>query len=1464
MVSKMAAAFLSRQIGTNVEIGEINFNIRGTFRLNDFIIDDRQGHNMLTIDRLESRLNWINFSAQKVSVASLNMEGLDFALRKYHGRELSNLGFFLQYFLPAHADTLEKEREPWVIMVKDLQLRNMHFLYENEDRKTGGPGIDYADLELIDMDLLMNNLEVDGDTITGRIQNLAFVEKSGFELEEFSGSTRFTPLGLSVKNMKIITNNSSIDADFSFDYDNLSAFSNFITEVRFDATVRETGLEMSDIGYFAPTMFSMTDFITFKGDFRGTVANIHGKKIEAGYGNNTHFVGSISMNGLPDIYETFIHADIEQLTSSAADVRSFQLPGDAEKIPVPDLLVKMGIVNINGKFTGFYNDFVSRAVFRSRLGRLSTDIILRTLEGENVLAYEGRLEATGLNIGKLFDAQSLGKTSFVLDVDGQGVEPEKLDLKAEGTVKSLELMGYDYQNIIVDGHLESQVFEGMMSIRDENLDFTFNGLVDFNEERPRFNFQSKINHADLFNLRLTDRDSTAILSTRLDIDFQASSIDNIQGIVVFDSISYREGAQDHFLDSLTISAHASENAGTRFSLSSDWIEAEVKGDYQVSRIAPAIRQYVARYSDVLASEIGEGGGNGYQQQVDFNVLLKQPDALTGLFAPGLQISPGSHLEGKFDAEAASLEIDGRSNLLDYSGIKGYNWRMKTYSDQEQFHLLTGFSRLMFIEPSETDSARFGIDSLSVVNRLKADTLRYDVVWDDLDNTGTNTAEFEGMVSLDGTNQFTAYFSEVDLLVDSTQWRVDPDNRITYDTSGLFIREMSFYSDSSRFAINGGVSENPTDSLRLEFHELDISHLDRLLVNRDVNVDGVLSGNATLVNLFSIPNFLVDIEMNRLAFNKAELGTLQLNTSWDDEDGRLDVEMQILDHGNLGVSRILDVTGNYFPAGRRENFNFDVTLQNLGTRMFNPFVDEYIHIDRESLASGKLKVTGSYNKPVVDGKINLLRTQFLIKYLNTKYSAAGSVNFSENAINVGELNVYDTRRRSASLSGNVTHDYFRDFILDIQINHENFSALNTTARDNELFYGTAVVTGLVDIDGPLDDITMNIAARTNDGTRIMIPISSALSVSENDFIIFINNADTTEKQEQVYNVNLKGLSMTLELEVTPDADIQIFLPYGMGNIKGFGSGDINLGITPRGDFTINGDYQISDGEFFFTLENLIGREFNIREGSSISWTGSPYDATVDITATYDVKTTLAGLRLQTDSTSVYNTRLQVECIIHLQNALFNPDIRFSIDFSNVDDDTKQIIYASLDTTDQSAMSQQIVSLLVLGSFSYTTGGPNIGATGFKLLSNQLSDWLNKISKDFDIGINYQPGTKLTEDELEVALRTQLFNDRLSIDGNFGVRGTSEAQNTSNVVGDINVEYMITDDGRFRIRAFNRTNDISFLEDNAPYSQGVGVFYRKEFETFGDLFSNDKKEKKKNEKGKSRNDKAVSESAKRDEE
>jgi hypothetical protein len=252
-----------------------------------------------------------------------------------------------------------------------------------------------------------------------------------------------------------------------------------------------------------------------------------------------------------------------------------------------------------------------------------------------------------------------------------------------------------------------------------------------------------------------------------------------------------------------------------------------------------------------------------------------------------------------------------------------------------------------------------------------------------------------------------------------------------------------------------------------------------------------------------------------------------------------------------------------------------------------------------------------------------------------------------------------------------------------------------------------------------------------------------------------------------------------------------------------------------------------------------------EGGRISWTGDPYDADIDLRGVYRLKTSLTSLGPSIDSTK--RSRINVEAVIHLTDQLFNPTINFSIRLPNADEEMNSLVFSVIDTTNDAMMTQQILSLLVLGSFSYT-GGENasIGASSFSFISGQLSNWLSQISKNFDIGLHYKPGDKLSDEELEVALSTQLFNDRVTIDGNFGVIGNRQTnENASNIVGDVDINVLLTPDGRLRMKAFNHSNTSTWFnlrayEDYSPYTQGVGFSYRQEFDRFGDLFRRKRKQ------------------------
>ena len=396
----------------------------------------------------------------------------------------------------------------------------------------------------------------------------------------------------------------------------------------------------------------------------------------------------------------------------------------------------------------------------------------------------------------------------------------------------------------------------------------------------------------------------------------------------------------------------------------------------------------------------------------------------------------------------------------------------------------------------------------------------------------------------------------------------------------------------------------------------------------------------------------------------------------------------------------------------------------------------------------------------------------------------------------------------------------------------------------MFYGSAFATGRINSYGPFDNLNLDVIAKTEKGTNVKIPVSYGTEVTENDYIVFINKDDDTLQKIRDYKADMNGISLYLDLNITNDADIQMFLPYNMGNIKGRGKGDIKMTINPAGEFTMDGDYIINRGSFFLTLQSILNRNFEIRRGSRISWTGDPYNAEINLKAVYKVKTKLGQFAPEQDSA----TRVPVDCVISLSNRLLNPEIKFTVEFPDLKDDTKQFIYARLDTNDQAMMSQQMISLLVLNSFTDPSGtSSGVGFNTYSLLTNQLNNWLSGISNDFDIGINYRPGDELSAQEVEVALSTQLFDDRVLVDGNVGMRENEQTQKTNDIVGEVTVEVKITKDGRFRAKAFNKSNNDYLYKSYAPYTQGVGVFYTQEFNRIKDLFKKkDKKEKQKKDK------------------
>ena len=534
-----------------------------------------------------------------------------------------------------------------------------------------------------------------------------------------------------------------------------------------------------------------------------------------------------------------------------------------------------------------------------------------------------------------------------------------------------------------------------------------------------------------------------------------------------------------------------------------------------------------------------------------------------------------------------------------------------------------------------------------------------------------------------------------------------------------------------------------------------------------------------------------------------------------------------------------------PRKETENLDFNLTLDSLDISMIGPFIGDAL--DRlQGYGNGNLTIGGSLKQPSILGEVNIQQGGCKVNFLNTYYSFSPTITINDSLISLTNLSLTDTLGNSALVRGHLSHDHLKDFYLDLDMFPYNFLAMATTLANSPSFYGNAIATGVVEVKGPLNDLDLKIRARTNKGTVMTIPLGGNNSVKKHEFITFVNRAEQAmDTLDAVAEKTIKTKDKTnyrigLDIGVNDNAQIRITLPNDLGNMEAKGEGNIKLGLSSS-NMSLIGDYRITEGSLTLSIQDIIKKNFSLESGSSISWTGDPVNGTINATGVYQTKASISSLGL-VDSTSMSSSNIKVECLVHLKNKLLNPDISFSLRLPNATEDMQQAVFSVIDTTSQDAVFTQTISLLAFNSFSFDGNMDSYGG----LISSQLNDWISQFNTGgFDINVNYKPGSDLSNEEMTVGFRKQLFDERLTIETNFGViiPTSTYASNNTNIVGDFNLDYKITKDGQLSAQLFNRSNYNSIYYQYtyykmAPYTQGIGLSFNKNFDRFKDLFKKQK--------------------------
>jgi hypothetical protein len=1440
-----ASEYLSREMHTKISIGSVEIAFFKKLILEDVYIEDLHHDTLLYSKKLKLDVDQLDFENHKLYVGAVTLLNTKAKLIRYAAEDDLNLQFLLDAF--KSKDTIHKTSAPWDVRFREVTCVNTDFTYRSEHDTLETTGVNYFDLNARQINGRFTNISIEKDTLHAGIDYLSAVERSGFVLQNMSSRVSVSPVSVQLNELKIKTPESEISTDLTFKYDGYRAFKDFINQVKIKAEFDHSRLELSDIAYFAPQLKGIYRNITVSGKISGKVSDLKGKDMDLKLAANTEFIGDFTLTGLPKIDETLIYLNVEKLTTNYTDLNELPIPpfNEHKTLEIHPNIKKLGNMRFKGTFTGLYNDFYAYGNFNSALGGLSSDISVRHDYEKDIEVYKGKLKSSSFDFGSFFGGKYLGKVTMNVNVDGSGFTLDKVKARLSGTVNSVEFLDYTYRNVAVEGNIANKLFKGKLNVKDENVDFDFIGNVDLSGKLPKLDFITTLNRADLAALHFMKTDKKTDLSTQVIINVTGSNIDNLTGQINFDNTVYIEGDQRYKLSVFDLVLE--DRSGLKsIELESDFLNASIYGQFKVLELQDAVEQMLYRYIPSAFSKKPPAVRS--VQNFDYSLLFRKTDAVTRLFIPPLKIAPKTLLRGSFNSATQQFTMAGSSDQISYSGVVFKKWTVADSTSEQQMEFSMNSERLLL-------SDSLGLTEFALRTVSRSDSVNIALQW----NSRTEQ-EFRGDVKSflhfnpDHSLEFKLLPS-LFVIADST-WKVDQDNYIVVDTSYINIHKLTFEHEQQSLSVNGIISKNKNDHVKLKLDQFNMENINIFTSARGLKFKGILDGESDVNDVYQDLVLTSDFDFKSFFVNENEIGDGDVSSVWDQTRDALYL------HGSFTRDAIPNIlfAGYYYPKRDENNIDMEVNLQAVKMQLLQPFVKEYCS-EFEGLMSGALTIKGSLKKPDVNGTVNVNAQRVRVNYLNTYYKFNQDIVIENTSFGVENMTVYDIpNNNKAIVTGKVYHDNFKNFQLDIDIQANKFMCLNTSETDNSLYYGQAFVTGQISIFGFVNNeirIDANVKTEkvtSNDKsdkvnflsktelTKFYVPLGGTSEVGQSNFITFVKK-DSTLKINENYKVSLGGLVLNFDLDVTPDAEIQLIFDQKVGDIiKARGTGNISMNISPKGDFKMYGDYVIENGDYLFTLQNVINKRFDIKKGSTIKWSGVPYKADVNISAIYKARASIKTFFPEDSTNTAYKKRYPVDVEMNMTGDLLEPIINFDINLPTIDAPTRQTILSYINNDAEE--NRQVFSLLILNSFvtpyqlmnSSSGNGPNVanaaGANTSEMLSNQLSNMLSKISNDFDIGVNYRPGDAITKDELEVALSTQLFNDKLSVEGNIG--NNTNSQNPNNLVGDVNVEYKLTEDGKVRVKAFNKSNDNSQTNINGAYTQGVGIFYREEFDTIGELF------------------------------
>ncbi|WP_293890741.1 translocation/assembly module TamB [Flavobacterium sp.] len=1358
--------------------------------------------------------------------------------------ELSNATLALNLGKKADDKSSSSESNDWKVKSNEVAFKRVNFIYNNNNSDPVRRGMDYQHLDLTNLSVDANNFAYNSEEITGKINAMKGEERKGLKVEALKTNFYYGPKSAYFKDLYLKTSQTTLRNEISIGYPSIESLADHPEALIINAHFNQSTIAFKDLLLVAPQLYETDLFnsnqnavIHVNSTISGKVSNLYIPNLQLTGFRNTTVNASGRIIGLPDSEKAYYDLNIKNFKSNAKDFYSF-IPKNSipNNIQLPEQLAA------RGTFKGTIKNFATNMLFATSAGNAK---IKGTLDRRVKDRETYNLDATldNFDLGRFLKNDSIGRMTLRTAIKGSGFNPKTATAVASAAIVKATYNHYTYQNVVADGKINHSLFDVKAFTKDPNLQFDLVSSGSFKDKYPKGTLHLNVDIADLDKLNL--HAGPLKLKGVLDADIQSANLDYLNGNASVHHLIIANEKEQYPIDSINLVAVSTPEKNS-IVLNSQFLDAEAIGKYRLTTLANSVKNSISNYYNLKSTSKNVPYSN---QQLAFKVNVKPSRVLLNMLPTLKNIEP-ILITGRYNSVNDTIIVNGSIPKIVYGTNVITNAKLKV--DTKDKALLYSFS------VDEIRDTEFQLHHTSIVGQAANDIVDYTLLVKDFKNKDRYLIAGK-LKSKNGGDEIS--FDLAKLMLNYDPWNISEDNKIRFGNKALYFENFVLSNDKSSISLQS-LSQGSNPPLAVEFKDFKIETLTNIVQMKNIDMEGNINGKAVFKDLMSKVLFTADATIDNFTFKKEAVGIININVdNYTANTYTARIEL-------TGLDNQLNLNGTYRASDSALDMDLDIPKLNL--KSVQGFSMENI-TDGTGYFTGRFKVSGNTNNPKLIGNLSFHDIGFKAIKLNAKFKSINDkIAFTDNAILLDNFTIYDEKNNDLTINGKINNQNYANLGFDLTVDADNFKAVNSSAKDNDTFYGQLYLDNHLLVRGTMESPYVEGNMKINEDTKftIVLPQDDPSLADREGIVEFIDQDQprlfTLKLAEPTADTEIRGLNASVNIEIDKDAEMSLIIDKGNGDfLRLKGEAQLTGGIDPSGKTTLIGRYELVEGSYEMSF-NLVKRKFDIKKGSYILWTGEPTTADINITAVYRIETAPIDLlnnqlsTLTPEERNTYKQRIPFETELKMRGDLLKPSITFDIILPEGNNSVSSEIITKTQAKlaqlrqEPDDLNKQVFALLLLNRFigedpfSSESGGTTASILAresvSKILSQQLNNFAGDLIKGFEVDFDldasedYTTGQKANKTDLNVGLSKKLLNDRLkvTVGSSFGIEGPEQKNKEANTIaGDLAAEYQISKDGRYKVRAY-RKNLYQVALQGQVIETGVGFIITLDYNKFSELF------------------------------